>query len=76
MSGSNLSERFWCGQNNFSNIKNLKNSTNKKVKMLQKLIKRYRRKKAKQKKNKGCTYMPRRIECAHRKYEKVFVHKK
>jgi len=27
-------------------------------------------------KNKGCTYMPRSIECAHRKYEKVNVHKK
>ena len=32
MSGSNLSEGFWCGQNIFSNIKKLKNSTNKKYK--------------------------------------------
>ena len=31
--------------------------------------------KAKQKKNKGCTYTPRSIECAHRKYEKVNVTK-
>ena len=51
MSGSNLSEGFWSGQNIFSNIKKLKNSTNKKVKKLQKL--RYRKKKAKQEKTKG-----------------------
>ena len=37
MSGSNLSEGFWCGQDIFSNIKKIKNSTNKKVKKLQKL---------------------------------------
>ena len=76
MSGSNLSEGFWCGQNIFSNIKKLKNSTNKKVKKLQKLIKEVQKKKSKTEKNKECTYMPRSIECAHRKYEKVNVHKK
>ena len=76
MSGSNLSEGFWYGQNIFSNIKKLKNSTNEKVKSYKNYLKRYRRKKAKQKKTKGCTYMPRSIECAHRKYEKVIVHKK
>ena len=53
MSGSNLSERFWCGQNIFNNIKKLKNSTNKKVKKLQKLNKKVQKKKAKQKKTKG-----------------------
>ena len=54
MSGSNLSEGFWCGQNIFSNIKELKDSTNKKVKKLQKLIKEVqKKKKAKQKKTKG-----------------------
>ena len=47
MSGSNLSEGFWCGQNIFSNIKKLKNSTNKKVKKLQKLIKEVQKKKSK-----------------------------
>ena len=45
MSGSNLSEGFWCGQNIFSNIKKLKNSTNKIVKKLQKLIKEVKKKK-------------------------------
>ena len=53
MSGLNLSEGFWCGQNISSNIKKLKNSTNKKVKKLQKLIKEVQKKKAKQKKTKG-----------------------
>ena len=71
MSGSNLSEGFWCGQNIFSNIKKLKNSANKKVKMLQKLISEVQTEKIK-----TCTYMPISIECAHRKYEKVNVHKK
>ena len=65
MSGSNLSEGFWCDQNIFSNIKKFKNSTNKKVKQLQNLIKDVQNKKAKQKKNKECTYMSRSIECAH-----------
>ena len=76
MSGSNLSEGFWCGQKIFSNIKKIKNSTNKKVKKLQKLIKEVQKKKSKTEKNKGCTYMSRSFECAHRKYEKVSVHKK
>ena len=76
MSGLNLSEGFWCGQNIFSNIKKLKNSTNKKVRKLQKLIKDVQKKKSKTEKNKGCTYMPRSIECAHRKYEKVFTKNK
>ena len=62
-------EYFW-------QYKNLKNSTNKKVKKLQKLIKEVRKKKSKTEKNKGCTYMSRSIECAHRKYEKVNGHKK
>ena len=75
MSGSNLSEVFWCGQNIFSNIKKLKNRTNKKVKKLQKLIKEVQKKKSKTEK-KGCTYMSRSIECAHRKYKKVSVHTK
>ena len=44
MSGSNLSEGIWCGQNIFSNIKKLKNSTNKKVKKLQKLIEEVQKK--------------------------------
>ena len=76
MSGSNLSEGFWCGQNIFSNVKKLKISTNKTVKKLQKLVKEVQKKKRKTEKNTGCTYMPRSIECAHRKYEKVLVHKK
>ena len=76
MSGSNLSEGFWCGESIFSNIKKAKNSTNKKVKKLQKLIKEVQKKKSKTEKNKGCTYMSRSIECAHRKHEKVSVHKK
>ena len=76
MSGWNLSEGFWCGQNVFSDIKKLKESTNKKVKKLQKLIKEVQKKKSKTERNKGCTYMSRSIECAHRKYEKVSVNKK
>jgi len=49
----------------------------KKVKKLQKLINEVQKKnKAKQKKNKKCTFMPKSIECAHRKYEKVNTHKK
>ena len=76
MSGSILSEGFWCGYNIFSNIKKLKNSTNKKVKKLQKLIKEVQKKNKQNRKNKRCTYMPRSIKCAHRKYEKVNVHKK
>ena len=52
MSGSNLSEGFWCGYNIFSNIKKLKNS-NKRVEKLQKLISEVQKKnKAKQKKTK------------------------
>ena len=47
MSGSSLSEGFWCGQNIFSNIKKLTNSTNKKFKKLQKLIKEVQNKKSK-----------------------------
>ena len=47
MSGSDLSEGFWCGQNIFNNITKLKNSTNKKVKELQKLIKEVQKKKSK-----------------------------
>jgi len=35
-----------------------------------------RYKKSKTEKNKRCTYMPKSIECAHRKYEKVNIHKK
>ena len=72
MSGSNLSEGLWCGQNIFSNRKN---STNKKVKKLQKLINEVQKKKGKQKNSKGAL-MPKSIECAHRKYEKVNIHKK
>ena len=36
---------------------------------------RYKRKQAKQKKTEG-VLMPKSIECAHRKYEKVNIHKK
>jgi len=36
---------------------------------------KYKRKKAKQIKTKG-VLMPKSIECAHRKYEKVNIHKK
>jgi len=35
----------------------------------------YKKNKAKQK-NKKCTFMPKSIECAHRKYEKVNIHRK
>jgi len=34
-------------------------------------MKEVQKKKSKTEKNKGCTYMSRSIECAHRKYEKV-----
>ena len=74
MSGSNLSEGFWCGQNTFSNTKKLKNS-NEKVENLQKLINEVQKKKAKLIKTKG-VLMPRSIECAHRRYEKVNIHNK
>ena len=53
MSGSSLSEGFWCGQNIFSNIEKLKNSTNKKVKNLQKLVEEVQKKKRKTEKIKG-----------------------
>ena len=46
------------------------------IKKLQKLIKEVQKKKRKTEKNKRCTYMPKSIECAHRKYEKVNIHKK
>ena len=74
MSGSNISEGFWCGQNIFSNIKKLKNG-NKKVEKLQKLINEVQKKTSKTEKTKG-VLMPKSIECAHRKYEKVNIHKK
>jgi len=35
---------------------------------------RYKRKKKQNNKNKKCTYMPKSIDCAHRKYEKVNKH--
>ena len=73
MSGSNFSEGFWCGQNIFSNIKKLKNS-NKKVEKLQKLINEVQKKTSKTEKTKG-VLMPKSIECAPRKYEKVDIHK-
>jgi len=60
----------------FSNIKKFKNSTNKKVKKLRKLIKDVQKKKKQNRKNKRCTYIPRSIECAHRKHEKVNILKK
>jgi len=42
---------------------------------------RYRRKQSKTEKNKKCKkqkvyFIPKSIECAHRKYEKVDIHKK
>ena len=60
----------------FQQYKKIKNSTNKKVKKLQKLIKEVQKKKSKTEKNRGFTYMSRSKESAHRKYEKVSVHKK
>ena len=54
----------------------MKKSTNKKVKKLQKLSKEVQKNKSKTEKKQGCTYMSRSIECSHRKYEKVSVHKK
>ena len=59
----------------FLAIQKLKNSTNEKVKMLQKLSKEVQKNKKQNRKNKGCTYMLRSMKCAHRKYEKVNVHK-
>ena len=55
-------------------MKNLKNS-NKKVERLQKLINEVQKKKSKTEKTKG-VLMPKSMECAHRKYEKVNIHKK
>ena len=51
MSGSNLSEGFWCGYNIFSNIKKLKYN-NKKVEKLQKLINEVQKKTSKTEKEK------------------------
>ena len=37
---------------------------------------RYKRKTKHNRKNKKFIFMPKSIECAHRKYEKVDIHKK
>ena len=66
MSGSNLSEGFWCGQNIFSNIKKLKNSTNKKVKKLQRLIKEVQKKKSKTEKQRVCLYVEKYRMCTQK----------
>ena len=63
MSGSNLSERFWCGQNIFSDIKKLKNS-NKKVEKLQKLINEVQKKTSKTEK-KQKLYLCRKAQNVH-----------
>ena len=55
MSGSNLSEGFWCGYNIFSNIKELKYN-NKKVEKLQKLINEVQKKTSKTEKEKVYPY--------------------
>ena len=62
MSGSNLSEGFWCSQNIFSNTTKLKNSTIKKVKKLQKLIKEVQKKKKQNRVQATYSYMPRSID--------------
>ena len=77
MSGSNLSEGFWCGQNIFSNIKKLKKNTNKKVKKLQKLIKEVQNKKSKTEKKTKCVLICRKVQNVHTEnMKKVSVHKK
>ena len=65
MSGANLSEGFWCGQNIFSNLKKLK-SSNKKVEKLQKLINEIQKKKSKTDKNKRCTYAEKHRMCTQK----------
>jgi len=75
MSGSNLSEGIWCGWSIFSNTKKLENS-NKKVKSYKNLLMRYERKKSKTEKKQKVYFMPKSIEYAHRKCEKVITHKK
>ena len=64
MSGSNLSEGFWCGQNIFSNIKKLKNS-NKKVKKLQKLINEVQKKKKQNRKKTQDVLICRKAQNVH-----------
>ena len=67
MSGSNLSEGIWCGQNIFSNAKKLKNN-NKKWKKLQTLTNEVQKKnKAKQKKLKKYFHAEKRRMCTHKK---------
>ena len=75
MSGSNLSEGFWCGQSIFNNTKKLKNS-NIKSKKVTKLINEVQKKTKQNRKKQKVYFMPKSIECAHRKYEKVNTHKK
>jgi len=48
----------------------------KNVEKLQKLINEVQKKKIKTEKSKRCTYKSKSIECAHRKHEKVNIHKK
>ena len=62
MSGSNLSEGFWCGQNIFGNRKNLKNSS-KKVQKLQKLLNEVQKKKSKTEKHKRCIHAEKHRMC-------------
>ena len=69
MSGSNLSEGFWCGQNIFSNIKKFKNN-NKNVEKLQKLINEVQKKTSKR-----FTYAEKHRMCTQ-KIRKVNIHKK
>ena len=74
MSGSNSSEGNWCGQSIFSNTKKLKNSNtkNKKATKTYEVQKKTKQNRKKQK----VFFMPKSIECAHRKYEEVNTHKK
>ena len=75
MSGSNLSEGIWCVQSIFNNTKKLKNS-NKKSKKLPKLFNDVQKKTKQNRKKQKVCFMPKSIECVHRKYEKVDTHKK
>ena len=75
MSGSDVSEGIWCGQNICSNTKKFKNY-NKKGKKLQKLSNEVQKKnKAEQKKEKSVLSCRKHRMCAQ-KIRKVNIHKK
>ena len=75
MSGSNLSEGFWCGQNIFGNRKNLKNSS-KKVQKLQKLLNEVQKKKSKTEKHKRCIHAEKHRMCTQKIRKSKYTHKK